>query len=173
MQSQTAVPTPYASSQPSRSTISGSSTKPIRSGRQLGVEPPGGMCADRSPSTFIRRGQVPCWSPVGRFEAQIQADARLAAQLQDEEYSRRRRRRREPPRKDCAICGDSCLISDLPSASGCSHEPENCHSCFSTWVNTQLDSTTWDRVKCPTSGCEVLLQHNDIKLFAEPAVYDR
>jgi len=64
--------------------------------------------------------------------------------------------------------------SDFPGlnlTSECSHDPQVCLECLSSWIEVQLSSKGWDGICCPQ--CPQLLEHNIIQKFATPEVFQR
>ncbi|KAF2110180.1 hypothetical protein BDV96DRAFT_501694 [Lophiotrema nucula] len=75
--------------------------------------------------------------------------------------------------RDCAVCGDSFPIRDLPALVNCTHEPQTCATCFQTWIETELNSKSWNTISCPWSECRNILQHYEVQQYATQEVYDR
>jgi hypothetical protein len=75
--------------------------------------------------------------------------------------------------RDCAVCGDSVKVSNLPSLPDCAHRPETCPDCYSDWISAQLQDSNWGNVKCPGDGCNTALSYYDIRAYASPEVFQR
>lgn len=104
--------------------------------------------------------------------------ARLQQELDDEEYARmladeehRILREAPAPERECAVCGETVQVEDLPSLANCGHRPETCAECYANWIKSELDNKRWDQVKCPARTCSVILQHQDVKQYASNEVY--
>jgi len=78
-----------------------------------------------------------------------------------------------PTERECTVCADSFQVQDFPSLSTCAHEPDVCHTCFLQWLSMQIDSTTWERIACPASGCGSQITHDDVKTYAPADVFAR
>jgi hypothetical protein len=56
-------------------------------------------------------------------------------------------------------------------AAGCKHKAALCKECLAQWLQSGLERTSWDRLKCP--DCPELLQHADMRRYANPATFER
>jgi hypothetical protein len=74
---------------------------------------------------------------------------------------------------DCSVCADTLPAQSFPNLSGCEHRPDVCRTCFLAWVTDRMDSTVWERIKCPSSDCRKLLTHEDVKAHAPGDVFAR
>jgi hypothetical protein len=74
---------------------------------------------------------------------------------------------------DCSVCADTLPAQSFPNLSGCEHRPDVCRTCFLAWVTERMDSTVWERIKCPSSDCRKLLTHDDVKAHAPEDVFAR
>lgn len=83
--------------------------------------------------------------------------------------------RRSRGRRECGVCGEeSGPLHHFPSrtiTSTCQHRSSTCKACLRKWIAAQLDGTSWDRISCPE--CSEVLQYDDIKFHASPAVFRR
>ena len=75
--------------------------------------------------------------------------------------------------RDCVVCDSSIAIGDLPSLTDCEHRPETCAGCYSDWITTQLQGSTWREAKCPGSDCNVVLSYHDIRLYASSETFEK
>jgi hypothetical protein len=75
--------------------------------------------------------------------------------------------------RDCSVCAESVSSKDLPSLKGCEHPPDVCRQCFSLWLEQQMASTMWEQVKCPSSGCNKFVTHEDVRTYASPAIFEK
>ncbi|ORY19712.1 hypothetical protein BCR34DRAFT_471454 [Clohesyomyces aquaticus] len=101
---------------------------------------------------------------------QEDTDAQIAQQLHEEEEERVRRER-SPSTRDCVVCGDSTPVPEFPALVECNHQPEICRDCFKGWIASELESKSWDTIKCPGSKCKVIMQHNHVQQYADPDIY--
>ncbi|KAF1964835.1 hypothetical protein BU23DRAFT_491512, partial [Bimuria novae-zelandiae CBS 107.79] len=72
---------------------------------------------------------------------------------------------------DCAVCGDSSHISDLPSLSSCTHQPSTCAACFARWIESELYTKGWKSITCPDETCSVILAHHEVQQYATPVIF--
>eukprot|EP00735_Rhodelphis_limneticus_P001262 TRINITY_DN11846_c0_g1::TRINITY_DN11846_c0_g1_i1::g.16418::m.16418 TRINITY_DN11846_c0_g1::TRINITY_DN11846_c0_g1_i1::g.16418 ORF type:complete len:284 (+),score=29.45,sp/Q6T486/RBRA_DICDI/29.71/4e-25,IBR/PF01485.16/4e+03,IBR/PF01485.16/1.1e+02,IBR/PF01485.16/2e-11,IBR/PF01485.16/2.2e-09,IBR/PF01485.16/4.4e+03,zf-C3HC4_2/PF13923.1/0.004,zf-C3HC4_2/PF13923.1/5.1e+03,zf-C3HC4_2/PF13923.1/1.5e+02,zf-C3HC4_2/PF13923.1/1.1e+03,Baculo_RING/PF05883.6/9.1,Baculo_RING/PF05883.6/0.026,zf-C3HC4/PF00097.20/0. len=77
--------------------------------------------------------------------------------------------------KECDICYESFSLTDVFNISKeCTHESKLCKPCIQKHmeaeVNTKGEVMT---IKCPISDCRKVLNHEEIRLFATKAVFDR
>lgn len=80
---------------------------------------------------------------------------------------------KEPEQTECSICGDNLPEKELLELSTCSHRPDVCKGCFLGWLNSQLESTSSDRMQCPSSDCGQPITHEDVKRHAPDDVFVR
>ena len=73
----------------------------------------------------------------------------------------------------CSVCGDSIPANKLARLSACQHKPDVCKSCFLAWLGTQLGSTSWNNMQCPSSDCDQSITHADVKAYASDDVFTR
>jgi hypothetical protein len=73
----------------------------------------------------------------------------------------------------CSVCDDECSTTDFPRLTRCSHEPDVCGTCFEGWLDSRMQNTSWDRIKCPTITCSILLNDGEMQLCALPVTYMR
>jgi hypothetical protein len=74
---------------------------------------------------------------------------------------------------ECSICADTLPAGNFPNLSGCDHGPDVCRTCFLAWLIERMDSTVWEKIECPSSGCKKLLTHEDVKVHAPEDVFGR
>lgn len=74
---------------------------------------------------------------------------------------------------DCAVCGESAPMADMPSLQNCAHKAETCSSCFARWIESELTAKGWKGICCPHSDCAVLLAYHEVQLHATPEVFAR
>ncbi|KAL1876430.1 hypothetical protein VTK73DRAFT_9296 [Phialemonium thermophilum] len=78
-----------------------------------------------------------------------------------------------PVSESCSVCGDAKKITELPAqlTAECDHRPSLCKDCTRQWIHSSLESTLWDRLKCPE--CPKLLQFHDVQRYASPEDFVR
>jgi hypothetical protein len=76
---------------------------------------------------------------------------------------------------ECAVCGDEKRRREFPDliTEECRHSVNCCMDCLEQWIESQLESQGWDRIKCPDSSCNKLLRRTDMKECASPEAYAR
>lgn len=75
---------------------------------------------------------------------------------------------------DCVICTETLGINERPErpeGSGCAHENSACRQCLAQSISAQLSNKSWDALQCPS--CQSSYGYNEIKAFADPAVFAR
>ena len=80
---------------------------------------------------------------------------------------------RAPP-AECVICLETLNSQNTPNrnvTSSCSHASDVCYSCLATSISTQMDIKVWDQIDCLICGQR--LDFQDVKAFADPAVFSR
>ncbi|KAF2743316.1 hypothetical protein M011DRAFT_379285, partial [Sporormia fimetaria CBS 119925] len=75
--------------------------------------------------------------------------------------------------RDCSVCGTAAPLAQFPALPGCNHQSETCVACFSAWVGAQSDAVAWDKITCPGTGCEVILQYENVRQYAAPEIFAR
>lgn len=77
------------------------------------------------------------------------------------------------PTETCAICLDEKRITEMPIkiTKGCKHKPALCKDCLKQWLQSSLERSSWDRLKCP--DCPELLKYSDMKRCASKDTFDR
>ena len=53
----------------------------------------------------------------------------------------------------------------------CNHARTVCTRCVRSWLESQLDSVSWNRIRCPE--CTELLDHTDVQRFASAETFER
>lgn len=74
---------------------------------------------------------------------------------------------------ECSVCGESISNINFIDPAACKHDPDVCNECFVGWVASQLDNTSWEKVQCPSNGCEQLIMHDDVKKYASSDLFTR
>jgi len=71
-----------------------------------------------------------------------------------------------PATETCIVCSDDKKLTDLPvrTTEGCDHKPTVCKECMSQWIHSSLETSAWDRLKCPE--CPQFLKFADVKRYA-------
>ncbi|KAK3341426.1 hypothetical protein B0T25DRAFT_464790 [Lasiosphaeria hispida] len=77
------------------------------------------------------------------------------------------------PTETCTVCIDDKKISELPArvTAGCKHKPTICKDCLKQWLESSLESGSWDRLKCP--DCSEILSHSEVRRFASRETFNR
>lgn len=74
----------------------------------------------------------------------------------------------------CIVCGTnktSRCFATQGATNTCNHPTATCKVCLKQWIAAQLDSNTYDKIRCPE--CPSLLKNDDVKMYASKAVYER
>jgi len=73
----------------------------------------------------------------------------------------------------CIICSNYKLKEAFPEkfTDKCDHSPTVCIADTERWIESQFSWRTWDAMACPQ--CGVVLQRDDIKRLAVPAVFQK
>jgi hypothetical protein len=69
---------------------------------------------------------------------------------------------------ECSVCGDVFPPNAFPRLDACIHENDVCEGCFEHWLTSQVNDANWDRVVCPTQGCNNIVTHSDMHRLAAP-----
>lgn len=77
------------------------------------------------------------------------------------------------PTVSCAICMEDRKITEMPIkvTAECRHLEVPCKDCLKQWLKSSLETTTWDRLKCP--DCPALLGYTDMRRYASKETFDR
>jgi hypothetical protein len=80
----------------------------------------------------------------------------------------------EPVQKrECSICVDYFPLQDFVKLSSCHHPADFCHQCFVTWLIQEMETKSYEQIKCPSSGCGNKVSHDDVKKSAPPDIFTR
>lgn len=74
---------------------------------------------------------------------------------------------------ECSVCGEIKDPSHAVKLSACTHEPDTCSDCFCNWVTSQLESSAWDGIRCPSNNCQQKITHADFKKHASSEDFAR
>lgn len=74
---------------------------------------------------------------------------------------------------ECSVCGEVASRVELSRLLACKHDPDVCKECFAGWLESQLGSTSWEKVQCPSNGCDQPITHEDVKKHASPELFAR
>jgi hypothetical protein len=111
------------------------------------------------------------WTRGTHFDsAQTDLDAEYAKQLQEE---LERSTEVAAGTRECAVCGDSYAISELPSLAECEHPPQICAECYSGWIAAQLQGSGWEEANCPEDNCKTKLEYYEIQQIATPETFQQ
>jgi hypothetical protein len=83
------------------------------------------------------------------------------------------RRLNHAARTDCSVCSDTFSAKKLFRLRQCVHKPQVCRGCFKDWLTSQVGTTSWNRIVCPSEGCGVLITHEEMKSLASEETYTR
>ncbi|OAL44430.1 hypothetical protein IQ07DRAFT_476181, partial [Pyrenochaeta sp. DS3sAY3a] len=73
---------------------------------------------------------------------------------------------------ECVICFKP-FWSQFPKFAACTHAPEVCLGCFLAYLNSQLDTTIWNLIPCPSLECNAFITHADVNDYATRELFDR
>lgn len=78
-----------------------------------------------------------------------------------------------PQSETCVVCGDEKRLSELPAriTARCTHASVTCRDCAGQWIASSLETTAWDRLRCP--DCSELLSFVDVRALAAPEAFRR
>jgi hypothetical protein len=127
---------------------------------------PGPSRVPNTPSSMVFGTSLETSGPLPRrkYASHISANRRTSTFIADNSEARG---------PECSVCGDTFLMSRFPSLQRCTHEPCVCQGCFSDWLTSQVGSTSWDRIVCPSTGCGALINHEEMKQLASAETYTR
>jgi hypothetical protein len=78
-----------------------------------------------------------------------------------------------PKNPECSVCAGTFPVTHFPKLSSCTHTPDVCTDCFLGWLNSQLESTSWEKIQCPFSCCDRQITHEDVKTYAPNDLFTR
>ncbi|KAK3329695.1 hypothetical protein B0H66DRAFT_442615, partial [Apodospora peruviana] len=78
-----------------------------------------------------------------------------------------------PATETCSVCIEDKKMGEMPIkvTSGCQHPSTTCKGCVQQWLQSGLESGTWDKLKCPE--CSEVLKHADVKRYASNDTFAR
>ncbi|EON97286.1 putative ring finger protein [Phaeoacremonium minimum UCRPA7] len=78
-----------------------------------------------------------------------------------------------PVTEMCTVCGDDKKVTEMPQqiTAGCEHKVTICKGCLQQWIQSSMDTSEWDRLKCPE--CPQYLQFDNVKKYASKEVFSR
>lgn len=78
-----------------------------------------------------------------------------------------------PQNETCVVCGDEKRLSELPAriTARCGHPSVTCRDCAGQWIASSLETTGWDRLRCP--DCSELLNFEEVRALASPEAFRR
>ncbi|KAK4174227.1 putative E3 ubiquitin-protein ligase RNF14 [Triangularia setosa] len=81
------------------------------------------------------------------------------------------------PTESCDICVEEKGVTEFPvriASGGCKgHKPPLCKDCLGRWLVESMEAGKWRRLKCPDTECAAVLQHHDVKRYAEKEMFER
>ena len=78
-----------------------------------------------------------------------------------------------PNEQECTVCSVHVPVERLIGLQACAHPAQICGECTANWIQEQVASNSWDRIRCPADGCNVVISHNEIKEYATTDVFNR
>ena len=81
----------------------------------------------------------------------------------------------EPPTRDCSICMETFLISQLQlPSSKCTHEPVACDGCLRLHIAEEVNGKGITReIKCPLTTCGKKIEHHELHRICKDDVVGR
>lgn len=78
-----------------------------------------------------------------------------------------------PTTEMCSVCSDDKKITEMPRqiTEGCEHKPTICKDCLQQWIQSSMDTSEWDRLKCPE--CPEYLKFDNVRRYASQEVFIR
>ncbi|KAK1769404.1 hypothetical protein QBC33DRAFT_423841, partial [Phialemonium atrogriseum] len=78
-----------------------------------------------------------------------------------------------PATETCAVCSDDKRLTELPvrMTAACEHKPATCKDCVLQWIHSSLETSSWDRLRCPE--CPQLMKFADVRRYASAADFSR
>ncbi|KAB5580861.1 hypothetical protein GE09DRAFT_1213308 [Coniochaeta sp. 2T2.1] len=78
-----------------------------------------------------------------------------------------------PGSETCTVCFDSKNPTEmaLQITAGCKHKGTTCRDCLKQWIHSSLESSTWDKLKCPE--CPTSLTFGTVKRYASKDDFER
>jgi hypothetical protein len=79
-----------------------------------------------------------------------------------------------PTARDCLACGDTLTGDQFAESitARCKHENSFCRNCVQQWIASQIETASWDCVKCPAQ-CNEMLEHSDVRRHAARHTFER
>ncbi|KAJ4376033.1 hypothetical protein N0V83_001313 [Neocucurbitaria cava] len=75
--------------------------------------------------------------------------------------------------RECSVCVETYTLTDFPHLRDCTHEPDVCRNCVMDWLGNEVGSAATGRLGCPSSGCNALFSHYDVRMHATAEVFER
>lgn len=82
----------------------------------------------------------------------------------------------EDARYRCTSCDSMRLAKFFPNycpTNKCKHLIHTCSACLKKWIVSQLDTKSYNLIKCPEAGCDHVIEGENVELFATNAVFAR
>ena len=76
--------------------------------------------------------------------------------------------------RTCIVCADDLPLerfSNVLATRGCRHENSVCRDCLQQWIETQLTTFGWEKIKCVQ--CQQYLQYEDVRRYATRETFNR
>jgi hypothetical protein len=150
------------------------------SGKLMNVRGPAAKTGPTMPPPIPSYTGFPGLSMFERIRAMQRAEdirpyheSGQAAQVKDRFASFTKPPTRHNAELDCSVCGNTYGVQNFPHIERCSHEPRVCQECFANWLTSQVVNISWDRIVCPSTGCGVLVAHEEMKKLATTETWTR
>lgn len=77
------------------------------------------------------------------------------------------------PTETCAVCGEDKRVTEMPRriTARCEHLPTTCKDCLAQWIDSSMDTVTWDQLRCPE--CPRHLKYQDVQAFASRKTFEK
>jgi hypothetical protein len=89
------------------------------------------------------------------------------------QYFQRTTEAQDTREHECSVCDETTPDSEFADLTACKHDPDVCKPCFLSWLTTQLDSTSWEQMQCPSTGCSETITHQDVQKHAPRDIFVR
>lgn len=78
-----------------------------------------------------------------------------------------------PTTEVCTVCSDDKKITEMPRqiTADCEHKPTICKDCLQQWIQSSMETSEWDRLKCPE--CPQYLKFDMVRKYASQEVFMR
>jgi len=83
--------------------------------------------------------------------------------------------RQAKPGEACTVCYDEPTVLPLKAPTpSCSHQSQICIDCMRETMKSEISGKgAVQGIRCPTNGCEELLDYHDIRLWSDPETFSK